>query len=165
MQRHPILSVGSNVPVAALVLFLVLIAAGCRTGTLPAGHPRFGDDGIVTAEEIERTPAQNAYEVLQWANVSASFRETHNGRLVEVSRRGGTPAVFVNGVRTEGLDMLWLIDARDIATIRMLDGVQATFLYGGQARFGAILIETKRDADWMRPTESVSAPAARAISR
>lgn len=133
-------------PFRAALLWLVLLAGGCTTATLSPRDAGQSVGRIITADEIERTGAQNAWEVLRRSSVPLGFYEDHIGRPLHASRRGELtrPLVVVDGTLTSGLEQLYLIAAGDISSIRVLDGLDASQRYGQRAGAGAIVIETKR---------------------
>jgi hypothetical protein len=133
------------VPLASLIL-----AGACSTAGLPRGEAGATDGRLITAEHIERTGARNAWEALQGAHVHLGFDESRDGQPVSLSRRGrrslllrSEPLVVLNGARTEGVQLLHQIPASDIASIRVIGGIEATRRFGTGASAGAILIELK----------------------
>lgn len=133
------------VPVASL-----LVMAGCGAAALPPTQAGPVGGRIITAEQIERTGARNAWDALVRAHVHLGFFEARTGQPERVSRRGtrsltsgSEPLVIVNGARTEGLQLLHDIPAGDIASIRLIGGIDATRRYGTGAGGGAILIELR----------------------
>ncbi len=130
----------------AVLLWLVLLASGCSAATLPPRSAGLGAGLVITAEEIERTGAKNAWEALRRANLPLAFREDRIGRPLHFSRRGGltSPLVVVDGTLTHGLELLYQIAAGDISSIRVLEALDASQRYGQRGGGGAILIETKR---------------------
>lgn len=134
----------------AVSLAPLLLAAGCALATIPAGQPDPAEGRVITAEQIERTGARNAWEALARAHVHLGFHEDRTGEPIDLSRRGarsftfsGEPLVMVNGARTEGLQLLHRIPASDIASIRVLGGIDATRRFGTGAGGGALLVELK----------------------
>ncbi len=147
MLRNLIQKIGSR----SVLLCCLLLAGGCSRAAVASRRAAPLEGRIITAEEIERTRARNAWEVLRRANVPFDFHESHSGEPVYLSRRGtqslsfgSEPLVIVNGARTVGLRLLHDIPASDIASIRVLSGFGATHRYGTGAGGGAIVIETKR---------------------
>jgi hypothetical protein len=127
---------------------LLLAATGCSAGT-PSGSQRPQPEGrLVSAEQIARSNARNAWEALRWAGVPLQLHESARGR--SISRRGSrslvleaAPLVVVDGAVTHGLAQLQDIPADAIESIRVLGGVSATRLFGARAGGGAIVIETR----------------------
>lgn len=62
---------------------------------------------------------------------------------VNVSLRGGTPLIVIDGVPNPNVDF-YEISADDIENISVLKGATASALYGSAGRNGALLITTKR---------------------
>lgn len=135
-------------PVFALGIIAALGAcAGMSTGHVKPLRP---DHRVITADEIEKSGATDAWEVLRKAGTYLSFRESYSGAPVRMSRRGRssiyldeTPVVIVDGVRLIDFRALQQIRAQAILTVRILTGVQATAWHGNGAGGGAIVIETK----------------------
>ena len=129
---------------------LALFVSGCALP--PVGAPRTvqAEGRIVTAEQIARSSARDAWDVLRLGHLHLHIAES-SGRPARVLQRGPVsflsseaPVIAVDGIRTAGFDMLRSIPAHHIAAIRVLSGPQATRLYGTGAGGGAILIETRR---------------------
>ncbi|MGI9183263.1 MAG: TonB-dependent receptor plug domain-containing protein [Longimicrobiaceae bacterium] len=106
---------------------------------------------IITADEIKRMGAWNAWKVLRRANIPFDFHESRSRPPMHLSRRrarsfslASEPLVIVDGTRTDGVGLLYDIPASDIASIRVLSGFGATHRYGTGAGGGGIVIETKR---------------------
>jgi outer membrane cobalamin receptor len=145
---------GSGVWSFLVVAGLLPLVGGCVTGVAPSNPPGYAPGRMITASEIERTGAWNAWDALRRVHLPFAFLEDASGRPFHLSRRGQPvagrsrgPLVVVDGARTEGLGMLHVIQAGDIATIRVIEGTRAVALFGPMARAGAILIETKNGRD------------------
>lgn len=128
------------------VLFSLLLASGCSTGTVPPGSIKPAEGKLITAEQIKLSGARNAWEALKRSHVHLSLYESRNAQPVQLSRRRGlsAPLVIVDGTPTEGLQLLYLTPASDIASIRVLDDADAAIRYGPRAAGGAIILETKQ---------------------
>ncbi len=91
---------------------------------------------LITAEQIERSGAHSAWQVLR--------------QDAPISRRGRSsfildeaPMIMLDGVRIPDFHSLETIDAQSIFTILIYDGVEGTTYYGTDAVSGVIVIKTK----------------------
>ncbi len=133
-----------------LAVIPVLLIAAC--GTYRAIQPLNQPDGsqLVTAEQIKRSGATNAWETLKRTVTGLNFREDRHGNPSRIGHRGASsillrdhPSVFVDGIRLTDFTHLHLVPAADIARIRFMSGINATTRYGTNSGDGAILIYTK----------------------
>jgi len=105
---------------------------------------------LITAEQIEKSGAQSAWQVLREKAPMLTMREDRNGRPASMSRRGQSsfvldeaPMIMLDGVRVPDFHALESIDARSIFTILIYDGVEGTTYYGTNAASGVVVIKTK----------------------
>ena len=129
-------------------------------GVFPNSYPRsFNQSGdtraapgtfLITAEQIEKSGAHTAWQVLKQQAPMLTMREDRNGRPVSIGRHGRAsflldeaPIVLLDGVRVPDFHSLDAIDAQSIFTILIYDGVEGTTYYGTDAVSGVILIRTK----------------------
>ena len=112
---------------AALCLALV---CACNWKSQPAS-PR-GSSDVLTRQEITATEVDNAYDAGQ--RLRPEFlRERSTG----IGRRE-RPAVFINGIRRGGVEMLRTIAASTISEIRYLTAPEAATRYGLDVSAGVI---------------------------
>jgi outer membrane cobalamin receptor len=135
---------------AAAVVFLAACspARGRLDGTPPAGR-------LITADQIRKTSATNAWEVLKNSASPLSLAE-RNGEPANVrSRRGRSslvlsqadvPILIVDGTRMNDFTLLRQIPAGSIESIRILNGIEGTTYQGTNAGGGVIIVAT-----WARP--------------
>src|SRR5438128_275112 len=104
---------------------------------------------LVTEEKIRASGATTAWEALRRTVPMVQFRESRGGPS-RIQRRGTAslylddqPRVFVDQVRLLDLKILASMPAADIATIEVLNGLDATTYYGGLSTSGAIVIHNK----------------------
>ena len=104
----------------------------------------------ITAEQIERSGARTAWQVLKQHAPMLEAREDRNGRPASLGRRGraslsldDSPAILVDGVRIPDFRALDDIDAQSILAIYIYDGIEGTTYYGTNSVSGVILIKTK----------------------
>lgn len=137
--------------VKALTLsFLVLtsiIGTSCARG-IQSASDRFGngDTGrVVDAATIEKSGARTVWDAM--ARTIPFYTFNYDGRI---EHRGRTslflpdqPIVVLDGVTLTDVTVLTEMPASDVWLIQVLDGVDATTLYGTNAGQGAIRIFTK----------------------
>jgi outer membrane cobalamin receptor len=134
----------------ALPASLVLVLLGCgpaRHGTNTLAAP---GTFLITAEQIARTGAQNAWQVLQQSAPMLMAQNDKDGRPGKLTRRGrsslvldDSPIVLVDGVRVPDFRTLDSVSAETIKAIYIMDGVNGTTYYGTNSGSGVILIKTK----------------------
>jgi len=132
----------------ALVAAACQPVAGARNRSTPAPSP-IGET-VITAAEIAQMGAQTAWDVVRARAPRLRFGLDANGRPTTVRiqeprtvNADETPLLVVDGVRIGDIGYLDDIPATNIARIRIIDGEEATQLYGIDAASGAIVVETK----------------------
>jgi len=105
---------------------------------------------LITAEQIEKSGAHSAWQVLREKAPMLTLREDRNGRPASMGRRGQSsfvldeaPMIMLDGVRVPDFHALESIDAGSIFTILIYDGVEGTTYYGTNAVSGVVVIKTK----------------------
>lgn len=136
-----------------LALLLTVPAAACSTLT-PGSGLAPPEGRLITMEEIERSGADNAWEILERTGAHMFLDETPDGRSLQIVNRGrssilldDSPLVVVDGARTMDLSALWNVPARAIQSIRILSGVSATKYFGAGGGGGAIVLRTRTGPD------------------
>ena len=132
--------------VSALGAMLVLQLAA---GVSPAEAQKGRKNNVISAEEIAKSSASNAYDLIktlrpQWLRargISTGMPDPSGGG---VSDPGGGIAVYVDGARQGGLDQLENIGAERVQELRYLSANDATQKYGTGHTQGAIEVTTKR---------------------
>ena len=135
----------------ALLLSLTVALAGCGPATHSSADTAAAPGTfLITAEQIEKSGATTAWQVLKQHAPMLTMREDRNGRPQSMGRRGRSsflldeaPMVLLDGVRVPDFHALDAIDARSILTILIYDGVEGTTYYGTNAGSGVIVIKTK----------------------
>ena len=134
-----------------LLLSLTVAVAGCG----PAAHQNAATAAapgtfLITAEQIQKSGATTAWQVLKHHAPMLTLREDRNGRPQSMGRRGRSsfvldeaPMVLVDGVRVPDFHALETIDAHSINSILIYDGVEGTTYYGTGAASGVIVITSK----------------------
>ena len=105
---------------------------------------------LITAEQIEKSGANTAWQVLKQHAPMLTMREDRNGHPVSIGRRGRSslvldeaPVILLDGVRVPDFHALDMIEAQSILLILIYDGVEGTTYYGTDAVSGVVLIKTK----------------------
>ena len=105
---------------------------------------------LITPEQIEKSGANTAWQVLKQHAPMLTMREDRNGRPVSIGRRGRSslvldeaPMILLDGVRVPDFHALDMIEAQSILLILIYDGVEGTTYYGTDAVSGVVLIKTK----------------------
>ena len=130
---------------------LLLICGACGPAVvrntadgLPAGT------FLITAEQIERSGARTAWQVLKHSAPMLQTTDDENGRPATLRRRGRTsllfedpPMVLLDDVHMPDFRNLDTVEAESIAAIYIFDGIEGTTKYGTNSGSGVILIRTK----------------------
>lgn len=130
---------------------LVALLLGCGPAVhkeTPTGLPP--GTFLITAEQIEKSGARTAWQVLKQSAPMLQTSDDRNGRPSKLGRRGRTsfvldesPTITVDGVRIPDFRSLDDIDAQSILTIYIYDGIEGTTYYGTNSGSGVIVIKTK----------------------
>ena len=131
-------------PFRAALSILVTAASLAACTVAPAAtrpHPAGGD--LVTAEQIQRSGARTAWQVLERRPGLLRTGTGVGGRTFRSNPGApgsGTPLLIVDGVRMVDLDVLRSIPAESIRSIELLNSVDAP-TYPGAAH-GVIIVRT-----------------------
>jgi len=133
----------------------VVIVAAALSLTACAGRQYHRADArpgvqVITAEQIARSGASTAWEVLKREAPTLTLRDTRGGRPTSAGRRGRSSIVLqdarlvvLDGVRLTDFRTLDGIPAVTILTISVYTGIEGTTYYGTNAVSGVIVIQTK----------------------
>ncbi len=131
------------------LLLLAVLACGPATKHTAANPPPAGTF-LITAEQIEKSGAHTAWQVLKQNAPMLALREDRNGRPASMGRRGRTsflldeaPMLMLDGVRVPDFHALQSMDAQSIFSILIYDGVEGTTYYGTGAVSGVIVITSR----------------------
>lgn len=131
----------------ALVGGALLVAAACGIKPRPVAPQDNGT--LITRSEIERTGARTMWEALSRTVKYVRFDESGRGTPRHAGRRGTSSIVlsddvpiFIDRVRVQQIQVLASLPARDIESILVLNGLEATTYFGTNSGDGAILIQT-----------------------
>src|SRR5881392_3835833 len=98
---------------------------------------------VITAEQIARSGASTAWDVLKREAPTLTLRDTRGGRPASAGRRGRSsivlqdaPLVVLDGVRLTDFRALDGIPAATILTISIYNGIEGTTFYGTNAVSG-----------------------------
>lgn len=135
----------------ALPASLLLALVGCGPATNQNGSNLLAPGTfLITAEQIEKTGARTAWQVLKQNAPMLQTAEDRNGRPTKLGRRGRTsflldeaPTILLDGVRIPDFRSLDDIDAQSILAIYIYDGIEGTTYYGTNSGSGVIVIKTK----------------------
>ena len=121
----------------------VIIAVAALT--LGACNPKSGriapqDRNLITADEIARSNATNAYEAVE--RLRPAFLRTRGSQSIQ-NQEPPTPMVYVDGMRYGTLQTLATVPTIGIVSIQYLNAIEATQRYGFGHEGGAIMIVTK----------------------
>lgn len=118
---------------ALAALLVVHLAAGAS----PAEAQKGRRSNLITAEEIAKSSANNAYDAV---------RTLRPAWFVPRGASAGQAAimVYIDGTREESLEALRSVEADRIKECRFLDANDATTKYGTGHTAGAIEVTTKR---------------------
>ena len=131
-------------------LALLGFLAGCAHGTSQNRPSTPAGPTVITSEQIERSGANTAWDVLKREAPMLTLRDDRNGRPARMGRRGRSsllldeaPVVVVDGVRLTTFKDLDRIPASTILLITVYTGIDGTTYYGTNAVSGVVVIETK----------------------
>ena len=135
----------------ALTASFVVLLLGCGPAAQRATHSDLPPGTFtITAEQIEKSGARTAWQVLKQRAPMFQTSEDRNGRPSKIGRRGRasflldeSPTILVDGVRVPDFRALDDIDAQSILTIYIYDGIEGTTYFGTNSGTGAIVIKTK----------------------
>jgi len=133
-------------PASLLVALLGCGPAVHQSASSPAAPGTF----LITAEQIEKSGAHTAWQVLRQEAPMLQLNEDRNGRPASMGRRGRSsfllneaPVIMLDGVRVPDFHALETIEAQSIFTILIYDGIEGTTYYGTDAVNGVVVIKTK----------------------
>lgn len=143
------MSTYSLVSRSALVLSVSLLLPACSANQHVTSRKSYGEGRVITAEQIRKSGATNAWDALRKTGTHLTMRETSNGQPSRLMNRGPSsillssdPVVVIDGLRMIDFRTLNSVPAEIIASIRILAGHEGTTRYGTGAGNGVIVVET-----------------------
>ncbi len=131
-----------------IVLCIAALWACATTGVRDSSKdPPVGR--VITAEQIQQSGATTAWEALKFTVRSHYFTD-YQGQPTRIATDRGIgslvlreePLIFLNGARLADIQLLRLLPADEIETIRVLSGSDGTTHFGTSATAGVILLTT-----------------------
>lgn len=129
---------------------LVLLSA-CTWSGEQSIRPERSTDGslVITAEQIARSNARDAWEVIRFAGVPVSLHDAGSRGISRIQRRGQSSIllndgaiVVVDGARMTDPDGLKNVRAERIHTMEIMNSSRATQVFGTGAVGGAVVVWT-----------------------
>lgn len=129
---------------------LVIVSTAACSAHSPSGQSSFKSSGrTITAEQIRKSGAKNAWEALRRGNTHLLIRQNTRDDQVRVSHRGRSSLllspevlVVVDGVQMRDAHYLREIPAETVRYIQILSGREGTVWYGTPAGNGVIVVKT-----------------------
>ncbi len=140
--------------VFAVAASTALLGIGCAHGVRHQ-HAATKPIGIfITEEEIQRSGAATAWDVLKREASVMTFGHNRHGQPARLGRRGqasivleDSPLVIIDGVRMADFRVLADLPASTLRDIWVLNGIDGTTYYGTDAVAGVVLVRTKRGSE------------------
>lgn len=131
-----------------------LLWSGCAHGVRHQ-HVATKPIGIfITEEEIQRSGAATAWDVLKREASVMTFGHNRHGQPARFGRRGrasimleDSPLVIIDGVRMSDFRVLADLPAATLRDIWVLNGIDGTTYYGTDAVAGVVLVRTKQGSE------------------
>ena len=131
------------------VLSLLISTSACSTIRPGTARPGSTPGRVITAEQIARSGADNAWEALRRSGTHLLVRENTRSGQARISHRGPNSLllsnevlVIVDGIHLADWAYLREIPAASIAHIRIMSGAEGTVQYGTPAGNGVIVVST-----------------------
>jgi len=128
---------------------------GCATAGVQKGDRTSNGTVTITQEQIARTSATSAWEVLKNVVRRYTYKEDRSGRPLRIVAQRGVssiilsdsdaPMVIIDGARLTDIAALAQLPASAITSIEILSGIRGSGSQGTNASAGVIYIHT-RDA-------------------
>ena len=140
-----------------LVIWLGVTATGSLMGCATAGPNQAaapsGGALTITQEQIERSGAPTAWEVLKNEARRYTYKEDRSGRPLRIVAQRGvssitlsdsdSPMVIIDGARLTDVAALAQLPAGALASIEILSGIRGSGSQGTNASAGVIYIHTR----------------------
>jgi hypothetical protein len=119
-----------------IVALLALAACGPTKSGKAAPQNRY----LITADEIAKSNASNAYEAVE--RLRPAFFQTRGSQSIQ-NTAPPTPVVYVDGMRYGAVQSLMSLPTISIISIQYMNALDATQRFGIGNDGGAILVTTK----------------------
>jgi ABC-type uncharacterized transport system auxiliary subunit len=122
---------------------LAIAAAALLTLGACGGKPHHvtpQDRNLITADEIAKSNATNAYEAVE--RLRPAFLRTRGSQSIQ-NQSPPTPMIYIDGMRYGPLQTLSSVPAIGIVSIQYLNAIEATQRFGFGNEGGAIMVTTK----------------------
>ncbi|MES2358966.1 MAG: TonB-dependent receptor plug domain-containing protein [Gemmatimonadota bacterium] len=126
---------------------------GCATAGVQKGDRTSDGTVTITQEQIARTSATSAWEVLKNEVRRYTYKEDRSGRPLRIVAQRGVssiilsdsdaPMVIIDGARLTDIAALAQLPATAIASIEILSGIRGSGSQGTNASAGVIYIHTR----------------------
>lgn len=123
-----------------LVTTLAALLAFAACGPTKPGRAAPQNRNVITADEIAKSNASNAYEAVE--RLRPAFFQTRGSQSIQNSAPP-TPMVYVDGMKYGTLQSLMTIPTVSIITIQYMNALDATQRFGIGNDGGAIVVSTK----------------------
>lgn len=124
-----------------MLILLVVGLVACSNSTRKETARR--SSSVITAEEIEKTSASNAYEAIQILRPNLLHRQSGRYSSNATGQASMQAQVYVDDVRYGDFETLRQISTFNIAEIEYLSPSEATMRHGTGHAGGAFLIKSK----------------------
>jgi outer membrane cobalamin receptor len=126
---------------------------GCAAAGIQKSDKTSGGGVTITQEQIERSSATSAWEVLKNDVRRYTYQEDRSGRPLRIVAQRGVssiilsdsdaPMVIIDGARLTDIGALAQLSAGAISSIEILSGIRGSGSQGTNASAGVIYIHTR----------------------
>lgn len=116
-----------------MVAAALMVAALAACGPSGSSAPGRGNTRLLTAEEIQASPTNNLYELVQRERPAWLTPKYQGGTR-------GYPAVFVGSQRSGDIDYLRSVNTDNVLEVHYFDPIDASSRFGRNVPFGAIQV-------------------------
>jgi len=121
-----------------MTIAALLVFAAC--GPTKSGRAAPQNRNLITADEIAKSNASNAYEAVE--RLRPSFFQTRGSQSIQ-NTAPPTPMIYVDGMRYGTVQSLMSLPTISIISIQYMNALDATQRFGIGNDGGAILVTTK----------------------
>ena len=146
----------------ALVLTGAFAVVACTPMMEQDSGPPAHSGRMITEQEIANSGAQTAWEAVRLLSGYVRFTDDENGRPSSMTARGkssiylsSAPSLFMDGVRIVDFTVLHELSARNLESIQLITGPDATTYFGTNSGNGVIYIRTKAPGNDAEPSNHI----------